>query len=51
VECVEEQIRLFIEEQEVGRVPDAGCSYGYVGLVSFGNGRGLFRNLVVKGKP
>lgn len=51
VECVDDQIKLFIEEQEVGSVPDSGCSYGYAGLVSFGNGRVLFRNLVVKGKP
>jgi hypothetical protein len=51
VECAEEKITLYIEDEQVESVPDSGCSYGYVGLVSFGNGRVLFRNLVVKGKP
>lgn len=49
VECVGEQITLFVDDQQVARVPDSGCSSGYLGPVLFGTGRVLFRNLLVEG--
>jgi Ca-activated chloride channel homolog len=49
LECVREQLTLFVEEQQVARVQDTGCSGGYVGTVLFGEGRVVFRNLLVEG--
>jgi Ca-activated chloride channel family protein len=49
VHCVGALTTLYIEDQEVARVPNAACKSGYAGLTSFGSGRVLFRNLDVEG--
>jgi Ca-activated chloride channel homolog len=49
VECIGAQIILFVEDEEVARVRDAGYRSGYLGLVSFGDRRVLFRDLLVEG--
>lgn len=49
VECVGNQITLFIDDQQVARVRDTSFVHGYVGLVLYGAGHVLFRNLAVEG--
>lgn len=48
-ECIGDHIKLFIDDQQVFEVRDDTHSSGYVGLVSFGTGRVLFRSLEVEG--
>jgi Ca-activated chloride channel family protein len=49
VECQGDQITLFVDEQQVGSMRDATYRSGYVGFVSSGTGRVIFRNLHVQG--
>jgi Ca-activated chloride channel family protein len=51
VECLGDRVTLFVEDQEVARVPGTPCKSGYLGLTSFGSGRVSFRNLSVEGTP
>jgi Ca-activated chloride channel homolog len=49
VEARGDQITLFVGDQQVGSVRDATYRSGYVGFVSLGTGRTVFRNLHVEG--
>ncbi|HKW55818.1 MAG TPA: VWA domain-containing protein [Candidatus Acidoferrum sp.] len=49
VECVGNQITLFMDDQQVAAVHDTAYSHGYVGLVLYGAGHVLLRNLAVEG--
>jgi Ca-activated chloride channel family protein len=49
VEARGDQITLFVADQQVGSVRDATYQSGYVGFVSLGTGRAVFRNLQVQG--
>ena len=49
VEARGDQITLFVGDQQVGSVRDSMYRSGYVGFVSLGTGRAVFRNLQVQG--
>jgi VWFA-related protein len=48
VECVGGNISLFVGEQKVASLRDETFGNGYVGMALFGNGRAIFRDLVVQ---
>jgi Ca-activated chloride channel family protein len=49
VECLGDQITLFVGDQQVGSMRDTAYRSGYIGFVSIGTGRVVFRNLHVQG--
>jgi hypothetical protein len=49
VECHGDQITLFVDDQQVGRVRDASYESGYIGFISLGTGHAVFRNLHAEG--
>jgi len=49
VECRGDEINLFVDDQQVGHFRDATYDSGYIGFISLGVGRAVFRNLRVEG--
>jgi hypothetical protein len=49
VEARGDQIVLFVGDQQVGSVRDATYRSGYIGFISLGTKRAVFRNLHVQG--
>ena len=48
VECIGDNISLFVGELKVASLRDETFGNGYVGMALFGNGRAVFRDLVVQ---
>ena len=51
VECKGEQITIWLDDTQVGRINDDSLLEGYVGMAQFGYGRALFRDLQVQSLP
>ncbi|MGA7918935.1 MAG: hypothetical protein WCA38_04635 [Candidatus Acidiferrales bacterium] len=49
VECQDDEINLFVDDQQVAHVRDASYDSGYIGLISIGTGGVIFRDLNVEG--
>jgi hypothetical protein len=48
VECAGDRISLFVDDRQVASVKDENFGNGYVGFALFGNGRAVFRDLLVQ---
>ena len=51
VQCQDDEIDLFVDDQQVAHVRDAAYDSGYIGLISIRTDRVIFRDLNVEGTP